>query len=218
MLTNRPQSSRKRQQAQAVTEFIIAWPIILLAICFVVQLFWLWWAQQTLHTATQYAARSGAINHGSQQKMRMTLIGAMAGIKPQLNHEQPLVASLAAVAEQTLHYSLYGSIKVRQPTDEQFKQFSQRRWNVEQQQWVTEIPVDHYAARKAKQNSDEWAAARRLVIEAQWCESLKIPLAAEFLGLIAKRRGECLLGNSSGQPQWPLNSSAEHEMLSGYRK
>ena len=47
MLTNRPQSSRKRQQAQAVTEFIIAWPIILLAICFVVQLFWLWWAQQS---------------------------------------------------------------------------------------------------------------------------------------------------------------------------
>lgn len=218
MLRHKLQSTHKQQQAQAVTEFIVAWPIILLALCFVVQLLWLWWAQQTLHTATQYTVRTGAINHGSQRKMQMTLVAAMAGIKPQLDQEQPLAATLLAVAEQRLHYALYGRIKVIQPTAEHIQQFSQRRWDLEQKKWLTEIPVDHYAARKAKQNSAAWAAARRLVIETQWCEDLTIPLAAEFLGLIAKRRGECLLGNAAGKPQWPLNSSAEHEMLSGYRK
>lgn len=211
-------ASVKYQRAQAVTEFIIAWPIILAAVCFTVQLLWLWWAQQTLHTATQYAVRTGAINHGNQKKMRRTLIVAMAGVRPQIDQRNATQAAAEAIIQQGLHYARYGRLRIVQPTDKQFQQFAQRRWNTLTQRYVKEIAVDHYAARYAASPNDAWAAARRLKIETQWCEDLRIPLAAALLGLIAKQRGQCLIGNSQGRPQWPLNSRAEHEMLSGYRQ
>lgn len=211
-------ASFKHQHAQAATEFIVAWPVILAALCFTVQLLWLWWAQQTLHTATHYAVRTGAINHGSQSKMRNTLIVAMAGVRPQLSQPNAPQAAAEAIVRQGLHYALYGRLTIVQPTAKQFQQFAQRRWDTLTRRYVKEIAVDHYAARFAASPSDSWVAARLLKIETQWCEDLRIPLAAEFLGLIAKQRGQCLIGNSQGRPQWPLNSRAQHEMLSGYRQ
>ena len=206
------------QRAQAVIEFVLAWPIILLAICFVTQLLWLWWAQQTLHTATQYAVRVGAINHGSQNKMRNMLILGMAGIKPQLQHNEAVTAAAEAAVKQGIHYALYGRLKVLQPTKQHFQRFAERRWDNEQRRYIREIAVDHYAARQAQDDSEEWAKARILHIETQWCEDLKIPLVAEFMGQLALWRGNCVLGNGQGRPQWPLSSSAQHEMLSGYRR
>ena len=208
----------RRQQAQAVTEFLIVWPVILLAICFIVQLMWLWWAQQTLHTATQYAVRVGAINHGDQRKMRNILILAMAGIKPQLDQSEPMAAATEAALEQGLHFALYGELTILQPTEKHFRRYAEQRWNSDERRYIKEIAVDHYNARRQRDTSDEWANARRLRIETRWCEDLHVPFAAEFLGLLAKQEGQCALGNANGRPQWPLSSSGDHEMLSGFRR
>lgn len=218
MLIIKRQAQSLRIAGQSITEFLIAWPLLLLAICLLVQLLWLWWAQQTLATATQYAVRAGAINHGNLRHMRTTLITAMAGIKPQIEKDKAVTAAAKAVALQTAHYVLYGKINVVQPTAKQFKQFAERRWDTDNKRYVREIAVDHYHARQSADERPAWAAARRLKIETHWCEDLKLPLIAEFLGAIAKSRGQCLVGNLNDRPQWPLRSQAEHELLSGYRR
>lgn len=211
-------SGYQRQKAQAITEFLVVWPVLLLAVCLVLQLIIIWWAQQTLDTATQYAVRTGAVNHGYRSNMVTTLVSVMAGLKPQpMNMSKP-VAALQAVAQQRQHFALYGRLQRQSPTDEQLRQFSQRRWDNQQQQYVREIAVDHYQARLLKNTDPAWQEARRLTITTQWCWSLRIPLAAELLGLIAKQQGQCLVGNYRGVPQWPLNSQASHEMLSGFRQ
>jgi len=207
-----------RQRAQAITEFIIVWPVLLLALCMVLQLFLVWWAQQTLDTATQYAVRAGAINHGQQAKMEMTLSAVMAGIKPQLSQDNPVVAASQAIARQRLHFTAYGKLKRLTPTQVHIDKFSQLRWDPDIGNFVNEIAVDHYQARLAKNADPEWAAARRLKITTEWCFDLQIPFAAEFLGLIARDRGQCLIGNLASRPQWALTSAAEHELLSGFRQ
>lgn len=210
--------NRARQQAQALTEFIIIWPVLLLALCMVLQLFLLWWAQQTLDTASQYAVRAGAINHGQQAKMEMTLSAVMAGIKPQLGQDSPVAAAAEAIARQRLHFAVYGKLERLTPTKEHIETFSRRRWDPDSSGFVNEIAVDHYRARQDKNSDPEWAAARRLKITTEWCFDLQIPFAAEFLGLIARERGQCLIGNSASRPQWRLTSAAEHELLSGFRQ
>ncbi|MGM0524961.1 MAG: TadE/TadG family type IV pilus assembly protein [Pseudomonadota bacterium] len=207
-----------RQQAQALTEFIIIWPVLLLALCMVLQLFLLWWAQQTLDTASQYAVRAGAINHGQQAKMEMTLSAVMAGTKPQLGQDSPVAAAAEAIARQRLHFAIYGKLERLTPTRAHIEKFSQRRWDPDSGGYVNEIAVDHYHARLEKNSDPEWVEARRLKISTEWCFDLQIPLAAEFLGLIARERGQCLIGNLASRPQWPLTNAAEHELLSGFRQ
>ncbi|MGM0481109.1 MAG: TadE/TadG family type IV pilus assembly protein [Pseudomonadota bacterium] len=209
--------SRKAIKGQALTEFVVVWPLLLLSLCLVLQVFLLWWAQQTFVIATQYAVRAGAINHGASAPMALTLSAVMAGLKPQLDQKNKLLAATESIVKQRAHFLLYGKLTRLTPTKQHLQQFGQRRWLDEQQRYVREIAVDHYQARLAQSKDTEWVKARRLSITTEWCFDLQIPLAAEFLGWIARQRGQCLLGNLAQRPQWPLSSSAEHELLSGFR-
>lgn len=212
------QASKRQQNAQALTEFVVVWPVLLWAICLVLQLLLLTWAHSTLAIGTQYAVRAGAINHGSQTRMETTLVTVMAGIKPQLDIDEPLLAVQKAIVEQRIHLLLYGQLNRVSPTAKQFQQYAHYRYDPESERRVKEIAVDHYQARRRQHPSDDWAAARQLKITTEWCYNLVIPLAAEFLGWLAEQQGNCLAGNRvGGLPQWPLSSHAEHPLLSGFR-
>ncbi|WP_404402224.1 pilus assembly protein [Idiomarina seosinensis] len=210
-------NSSKRANGQALTEFVIIWPLLLLSLCLLLQVFLLWWAQQTFVIANQYAVRAGAINHGARAPMVLTLSAVMAGLKPQLNQDNKMAAAAESVLRQRAHFLLYGKLTRLNPDKQQLQRFGQRRWLHQQQRYVHEIAVDHYQARQAQSQDPEWAKARRLSISSEWCFDLQIPLAAEFLGWIARRQGDCLAGNLAQRPQWPLRSGAEHELLSGFR-
>lgn len=217
--------TRASQRAQAVMEFLVAWPILLLALCLILQLCLIWWAQQTLAIATQYAVRAGAVNHGSQQHMEMTLAAVMAGVRPKqvmIGEQQDALSTLASatasVAQQRVHLALYGKLERVSPSQQQLDRFADYRWDPVSGRRVKEIAVDHYLARKEQQKDEDWVQARRLIIDTTWCYNLTIPLAAELLGWLAQQRGQCALGNQLSQvSQWPLKSHAEHELLSGFR-
>ncbi|MAD54838.1 MULTISPECIES: TadE/TadG family type IV pilus assembly protein [unclassified Idiomarina] len=208
-----------QQQGQSLVEAVMVLPLMLLFGLLLAQLLYLWWAQQTLFVASQYAARVGAINHGEKQPMRVILAATMASLVPKDKDIESWQNILKSVAAQQLHGLKFANIEVIQPTDEMFSQFKERYYDSEAQQWIEEIPVDHYwARRRAADDEDAFVAATTLKIKVTWCLELKVPLADRVLAALAPSSARCQLAQQvTGDSFWPLTATAEHRMLSGYR-
>ncbi|AAV81849.1 TadE family protein [Idiomarina loihiensis] len=215
----------KKQSGQASVELLVVWPVIVACVFTFVQAVFIWWAQQTLTVANQYAVRAGSLNHGNNNAMVNTLAAGMAGLKPQLNIDNKIAAAAEAIAKQRLHFSRFGQLKVLSPSTDDFRQFSDWRWDNELQKDVLEISVDHYHARAGDNASEEWHQARVLVIETYWCLPLEIPIAADFLAatqsLVSDSKAATYCAGRStlfDKPLWGLSNTAQHVMLSGYRQ
>ncbi|MDV6316836.1 pilus assembly protein [Idiomarina sp. HP20-50] len=214
----------KKQSGQASLELLIVWPIIVVSIFTFVQALFIWWAQQTLTMANQYAVRAGSLNHGRNSAMVNTLVSGMAALKPQLDTDNKILAAAESIAEQRLHFAQFGRLKILSPTAEDFRQFAAWRWDEDKQTDVLEISVDHYHARAAENTARQWHKARILVIETYWCLPLDIPVAAELLAAtqrLVSGSGAANYCASRGvlydRPLWGLSNTAQHAMLSGYR-
>ncbi|RUO67280.1 pilus assembly protein [Idiomarina ramblicola] len=214
----------RRQAGQASVELLIVWPVIVASVMTFVQALIIWWGQQTLTVANQYAVRSGSINHGKTSAMVNTVVAGMAGLKPQLDTDNPVAAAAQSIAKQRLHFAQFGQLHVLSPTENDFRQFSEWRWDDEQEREVREISVDHYQARAAENETEQWHQARILVIETYWCLPLEIPIAGEFLAatqrlLSGSKAATYCAGRSLvyDRPLWALSNTAQHVMLSGYR-
>lgn len=215
----------KKQSGQASVELLVVWPVIVAGVFTFVQALIIWWAQQTLTIANQYAVRAGSLNHGNNNAMVNTLAAGMAGLKPQLDIENKIAAAAGAIAKQRLHFSQFGQLKVLSPSTDDFRQFSAWRWDNELQKDVLEISVDHYHARAGDNATEQWHQARVLVIETYWCLPLDIPIVADFLAatqsLLSDSQAATYCADRSGlyhKPLWGLSNTAQHAMLSGYRK
>ncbi|PYE35286.1 hypothetical protein DFP83_101161 [Idiomarina fontislapidosi] len=209
-----------RQSGQSLVEAVVVLPFMLLFGLLLAQLLYLWWAQQTLFVATQYAARVGAINHGEKRPMRVILAATMASLAPKDKDIESWQNMLKSVAAQQLHGLQFAEISIKQPTDEMFSLFKERFYDQEAQTWIEEIPVDHYwARRQAAEDEEAYVAATTLKIEVTWCLALKVPLADRVLSELAPFSARCEMANQmTGDNYWPLTATAEHRMLSGYRK
>jgi len=218
-------NSVKKQSGQASVELLVVWPVIVASVFTFVQALIIWWGQQTLTVANQYAVRAGSINHGSYDAMVNTLAAGMAGLKPQLDIDSRLKAATKSIAKQQLHFSRFAQLNVLSPSNDDFWQFSAWRWDNDLQKEVLEISVDHYHARAGENATEEWHQARVLVIETHWCLPLEIPIAADFLAatqsLLSDSKAARYCASRStmhGRAFWGLTNTAQHVMLSGYRK
>ncbi len=212
-------NKHRRQSGQSLVEAVVVLPFMLLFGLLLAQLLYLWWAQQTLFVATQYAARVGAINHGEKRPMRVILAATMASLVPKDKDIERWQNILKSVAAQQLHGLQFAEINIKQPTDEMLSRFKERIYDQDVQAWIEEIPVDHYwARRQAADDEDAYVAATTLKIEVTWCLALKVPLAERVLWELAPPSARCQLANKvTGGYYWPLTATAEHRMLSGYR-
>lgn len=215
----------KKQSGQASVELLIVWPVIVTSVFTFVQALLIWWAQQTLTVANQYAVRAGSLNHGSNTAMVNTLAAGMAGLKPQLDMDNKIAAASESIAKQRRHFLRFGQLRVLSPSTDDFRQFSDWRWDHELQKDVLEISVDHYHARAGDNATEPWHQARVLVIETAWCLPLEIPIVADFLAatqnvLSDSNAATYCAGRSSlyNKPLWGLSNTAQHVMLSGYRE
>lgn len=217
---------KSKQKGQASVELIIVWPVVVFIIFGLVQVLLIWWAQQTLTIANQYAVRAGSLNHGRSSVMTRTLVAGMAGLKPQLDSTNMTVAAGKAIVAQRLHFSRGGKLTTVSPSEADFNQYANWRWDSEQKADVLEIAVDHYEARATQeQANDAWHQARVLVIETYWCLPLDIPMVGQFLADVQQRwsgsgAARYCASRSAlfGKPLWGLADTAQHPMLSGYRK
>lgn len=214
----------RRQAGQASVELLIVWPVIVASVFTFVQALIIWWGQQTLTVANQYAVRAGSINHGKNSAMVNTVVAGMAGLKPQLDTDNKMAAATKSIAKQRLHFATFGQLKILSPSAEDFRQFADWRWDNELKKEVLEISVDHYRARAGENATEQWHQARVLVIETYWCLPLEIPIAGEFLAatqsLISDSKAAAYCAGLSvvyDRPLWALSNTAQHVMLSGYR-
>ena len=214
----------KKQSGQASVELLVVWPVIVASIFTFVQALIIWWGQQTLTIANQYAVRAGSINHGKNSAMVNTLVAGMAGLKPQLDTDSQMEAAAKSILNQRLHFAQFGQLNVLSPTSDDFRHFSERRWDEEEEREVLEISVDHYYARAGDNATEKWHQARILRIETYWCLPLEIPIAGEFLAatqdLLSDSKAATYCAGRSvmyDRPLWALSNTAQHAMLSGYR-
>ncbi|MCA1767158.1 MAG: pilus assembly protein [Idiomarina sp.] len=214
----------QKQAGQASVELLIVWPVIVASVFTFVQALLIWWGQQTLTVANQYAVRAGSINHGEKSAMVNTLVAGMAGLKPQLDNDNRMEAAAKSILKQRLHFAQFAQLKVLSPTENDFRHFSEWRWDDEKERDVLEISVDHYEARAGDNATEQWHQARILSIETYWCLPLEIPIAGEFLAatqnLLSGSKAASYCARRSvmyDRPLWALSNTAQHTMLSGYR-
>lgn len=215
-----------KQRGQASVELIIVWPVVVFFIFGLIQVLLIWWAQQTLTIANQYAVRAGSLNHGRSSVMTRTLVAGMAGLKPQLDSANMTLAAGKAIVAQRLHFVRGGKLMTVSPTEADFNRYADWRWDSEHKADVLEIAVDHYEARATQeQANDAWHQARILVIDTYWCLPLDIPMVGQFLAEVQQRWSDSgaarYCASRSGlfdKPLWGLSDTAQHSMLSGYRK
>lgn len=220
------------QRGVATIEAMLLTPLIFWMLLAALQLIWLFWAQHLLHNTSHYVLRAGQLQHGDLSAMRNVLATGMASTQLQWHaHQQdePEAANLRdgawrATVAALLHARLASTIQLHSPTVRAQELFSERRYDLRKQQWVTEIAVDHALARTANMDAtDDWLDARQLDIEIWWCMPLQVPLVApalqtwrQFFESPAQRF--CRLREGFvGRPMWPLISRREGPMLSGFR-
>lgn len=225
-------SLRGNQRGVATIEAMLLTPFIIWMLLATLQLIWLFWAQHLLHNTSHYVLRAGQLQHGDLSAMRNVLATGMASTQLQWQaHQQdePEAANLRerawrATVAALLHARLASSIQLHSPTVEAQGQFSEKRYDLRKQQWVTEIAVDHALARTENMDiTDDWLAARQLDIEIWWCMPLQVPFIAPVLQtwrqlFDSPAQRFCRLREGFvGKPLWPLISRRKGPMLSGFR-
>lgn len=112
---------------QAIAEFLIVLPVLILLLFGVIQFALIYQARATLNHAALLAARAGALHHGDQKEMRSALA---AGLAP-LFATGPSVAAygeaLLRARTETLQVSNMTKIDVLNPTRAAFADFARAR-------------------------------------------------------------------------------------------
>lgn len=220
-------NDRNKVNGQSMVETLIVLPIMTLGCAAVVQLLLIFWQQQTVAMAAQYALRAGSLNHARTGVMKTTFAAVMAGLKPQLDNPDSLVDMSKALLQQRLHLAKAGKLERLLPTAKHFKRYAERRWLPGERRWVKELAVDHLQARARRYAGAEreyWEQAHTIAITGVWCMPLEIPLAAELLVKTQSwfsdsdaQRFCRLRAKLFSQPLWALPFSAQQALMSGFR-
>lgn len=214
-----------------MVEALIILPLAIVILLCLLQLIWLFWAQQTLHMTGHYVLRTGTLQHGQLQSMQNTLATGMASTRvvssakdsAALNEQERQQMAWQSTMAALAHAKLASHIAILSPTAEQLKSYSERRFDQRTQTFVDEIAIDQPQLRvKLQRDPEAWQAALQLEIEIWWCLPLQIPLAAAVLqqwrNLANPEQGFCAMREALlGKPLWPLVTKRKGPMQSGFR-
>lgn len=102
----------RRRQGQAMAEFIIVWPTILLLLLGALQFGLIYWARATANLAAFEAARAGALDHGRSSAMTEAFKRGLAPLFTQDDTYQAITTAYnKAAAEMT-----YAKVEMVSPT------------------------------------------------------------------------------------------------------
>lgn len=165
---------RRAQQAQAMTEFLIIIPVLILLIFGAAQAAFIYSAKNGLNYATFQAARIGAMNNAQYDDMRR---GLLRGMFPMFAHypNDPL----AHTAEEIDNFVIITRIS---PDSSSFD-----AWAVGHDdlfgdgEAVDAIPNDNLMYRSSQQNPVSIQDANLLKIRVQYCMRLIVPMVDNLL-------------------------------------
>ncbi|WP_043309427.1 TadE/TadG family type IV pilus assembly protein [Pseudomonas sp. ML96] len=171
----------RTQQAQAMTEFLIIIPVLILLIFGAVQAAFIYSAKTGLNYATFQAARIGAMNNAQYADMRR---GLLRGMYPMFSQYQDEDERLEHTAEEVDNYVLITRIN---PDSAAFN-----AWAEEQEDPLGDgeaydaIPNDNLMYRPMQQSPVSIQDANLLKIRVQYCMKLIVPMVDYLLSSTSK--------------------------------
>ncbi|KRW61318.1 TadE/TadG family type IV pilus assembly protein [Pseudomonas sp. TTU2014-080ASC] len=162
---------KRRQSAQAMIEFLIIIPVLILLIFGAAQIAFIYSAKNGLNYATFQAARIGAMNNALYTDMRRGLIRGMYPMFSQIDDPN---ARMTHTSSEVDNFVMITRIS---PNMEAFDQFAE-----EVEALGTEaIPNDNLMFRSPAQGPVSIQDANLLKIRVQYCMRLIVPMAEKLL-------------------------------------
>jgi hypothetical protein len=162
---------RRRQSAQAMIEFLIIIPVLILLIFGAAQVAFIYSAKNGLNYATFQAARIGAMNNALYSDMRRGLIRGMYPMFSQIDDEN---ARMTHTATEVDNFVMITRIS---PDMAAFDQFGEEVESL----GVNAIPNDNLMFRSPAQGPVSIQDANLLKIRVQYCMRLIVPMAERLL-------------------------------------
>lgn len=173
--------TRRGQRGQAMTEFIIVVPVLILLIFGTVQIGFIWSAKTTLNYATFQAARLGAVNHATHSSLRRGLI---RGLSPLFTHRADDDAMAAAQERAAIEVDNHVRITRISPTE---AQFAPGGFGIQDDNGVWSIPNDNLMFRDPTRQvgGATLQDANLLKIRVEYCHRLEVPMVNRMIGALS---------------------------------
>lgn len=165
----------KQQRAQAMVEFLIIIPVLILLIFGAVQAALIYSAKNGLNYATFQAARLGSMNHAQYDDMRR---GLVRGMYPMFSHFDN-AKTLERTAHEVDNFIVITRIS---PDTAAFGAWATNHGNLlSDDEEVDAIPNDNLMYRPMQQNPVSIQDANLLKIRVQYCMPLIVPMVEYLL-------------------------------------
>lgn len=190
-LTGQCICNARRMTAQAIVEFLIVIPVLILLIFGAIQIGLIYSAKTTLNYATFQAARLGAVNNATYSGMRRGLIRGLAplytnapGLTPLSDSIEAGIDSGGSRRDAVTEVDTYTRIIRISPTSTQLKASGFAEFNDD---GILEIPNDSLMYRPSdKVDGASIQDANLLKIRVQYCYKLMVPLVNRVIGSLSE--------------------------------
>lgn len=171
---------RRGVTGQAMVEFLIIIPVLILLIFGAVQAAFIYSAKSGLNYATFQAARLGAVNHAQYEDIRR---GLLRGMYPMFS-QYPEKDRMIKTAEEVDNFVLITRIS---PSAASFNGWQTgHKGLLEDDQTTLAIPNDNLMYRPLRQNPVSIQDANLLKIRVQYCMKLIVPMVENLLSSASK--------------------------------
>jgi hypothetical protein len=177
----RPPAPRQRQRGQSGTEFVLAFPVLVLLVFGILQVAFLYQGKATLNYATMLAARAGAMHNGDATRMRHALARGLAPMFAGSADTDGYTAALAKATAETNVAAHLSKIEVLSPTAEALEDFGRERMDGE---GGKELPNDTLQYRSQAPGSASKVSiqdANLLHVRVTYCHRLIVPVIGRMI-------------------------------------
>ncbi|MBV1908674.1 MAG: pilus assembly protein [Kangiellaceae bacterium] len=218
-----------RQSGQSAFEMVLVLPVLLILIFGIIQWGFISRTKITMNTATELAARAGALNNGQQSEIRSAFSRGMVPLFMQAQTGE--IALVRALARATLAVRVRSQLTILNPSTEVWNEFRTTVIYPNQRIEVDEIINDNLMFRPSTQQSIGDGVlmniqdANLLKIQMDWCEELIVPVIGSLIveaasGLFstsAQQRRCNVIGFALNAPYLAMRSTATYRMQTPFR-
>lgn len=194
MNKNRGALKQVQQGGQSMLEMLIVMPLVVFVGFALIQLLWLFLAQQMLQTATVFVTRQSSLDGGNMVRQMETLYRRMEPLPGKAVHV-PLVIRL-------------------QPNSEYVRRYGEDI--IKDGQRYLRLSTDFPLVRLDNMRFDErqhWLRSRIVQYEVVWCQPLRVPVAAPIMAYFLRytlddKQQYCNLQGAGREPMKAISARA----------
>lgn len=170
-----------RQRGQSMTEFAVAFPVLILLVFGILQVAFLYQGKATLNYATMLAARAGAMHNGDATQMRNALARGLAPMFAGTADTNGYATALGKALAETNVAARLSKIEVLSPSPEALKDFGRNRLDTASGK---ELPNDTLQYRSVAPGGTSKVSiqdANLLHVRVTYCYRLIVPVIGRMI-------------------------------------